>query len=171
MLVRQFSDIKGKIKMKKKQVAVIGLGLTGLSVVNYMLDEGYQVSVFDTRGHPPGENKLPADIPLFTGPLEGRKLLPFPLIIANPGIALSTPALQMVIKAGGEIIGDIELFARKLKTPAFAHAKCVTITGTNGKSTVTTMLGAMASAANIKVAVGGNIGVPALDFINIYFIS
>jgi len=170
-----FNDIKGKIKMKKKQVAVIGLGLTGLSVVNHMLAEGYQVSVFDTRGHPPGENKLPADVALFTGAIEARKLMPFPLIIASPGIAVSTPELQMVIKAGGEIIGDIELFARKLKTPAFAHAKCVAITGTNGKSTVTTMLGAMAEAAKIKVAVGGNIGVPALDIllpdINLYILE
>ncbi|MCK5818400.1 MAG: UDP-N-acetylmuramoyl-L-alanine--D-glutamate ligase [Psychromonas sp.] len=151
--------------MQKGQVAVIGLGLTGLSVVQHMLAQGYQVSVFDTREHPPSEDKLPVEAQLFTSPIEGSKLIQFSLIILSPGIALSTPALQIALKAGCEIIGDIELFARQLKMPSFAHAKCVTITGTNGKSTVTTMLGDMASAANIKVAVGGNIGVPALNLL------
>ena len=120
--------------MQTKQAAVLGLGVTGLSVVNFLFLEGYQVTVFDTRALPPGKDKLSDQARLVTGPLVGEKLTAFPLIIASPGIALSTDALQIAIKAGCEIIGDIELFARKLKTPDFEHAKCVTITGSNGKS-------------------------------------
>ena len=152
--------------MEIKQAAVLGLGVTGLSVVNFLMSEGYQVTVFDTRDSPPGKDQLPVKIQLITGKLVGNKLALFPLIIASPGIALSTPALQKALFAGCEIIGDVELFARKLKTPEYKHAKCVTITGSNGKSTVTSLLGEMAKAANIKVAIGGNIGVPALDLLN-----
>ena len=152
--------------MEKKQVAVLGLGVTGLSVVNFLSLEGYQVTVFDTRDCPPGKDQLTQQTQLVTGPFEGNKLATFPLIIASPGIALSTPALQVALLAGAEIIGDIELFARKLKTPEYKQAKCVTITGSNGKSTVTSLLGEMAKAANINVAIGGNIGVPALDLLS-----
>ena len=149
-----------------KQVAVLGLGMTGLSSVNFLLREGYEVTVFDTRDNPPGADKLGVNVELIKGPLIGKKLANFKLIISSPGIALSTPALQFAAHAGSEIIGDIELFARQLKTPAYRHAKLVIITGSNGKSTVTDLLGVMASEAKIAVAVGGNIGVPALDLLS-----
>ena len=152
--------------MERKQVAVLGLGVTGLSVVNFLSLKGYQVTVFDTRACPPGKEKLSQEIQLVTGPLDGKKLLLFPLIIASPGIALSTPALQIALSAGCEIIGDIELFARELKTPEYQHAKCVTITGSNGKSTVTSLLGEIAKTAKVNVGVGGNIGIPALDLLS-----
>ncbi|MCP4326671.1 MAG: UDP-N-acetylmuramoyl-L-alanine--D-glutamate ligase, partial [Alteromonadales bacterium] len=103
---------------------------------------------------------------LIKGKLCGESLTLFPLIVSSPGIALATPALQFAINAGCEVIGDIELFARKLKTSAYQHAKCVTITGSNGKSTVTDLLGEMAVASGCKVAVGGNIGIPALDLLS-----
>lgn len=152
--------------MPSKQVAVLGLGLTGLSCVNFLLQAGYLVSVFDTRNNPPGEAQLNAEVKLIKGPLDGDLLARFELIIASPGIALSTPALQVAASVGCEIIGDIELFARQLKLPAYCHAKLVTITGSNGKTTVTSLLGEMALAANVKVAVGGNIGVPALALLS-----
>ena len=152
--------------MSSKQVAVLGLGMTGLSCVNFLLQEGYQVTVFDTRSNPPGTDKLSAVVKLIKGPLSGEILADFALIIASPGIALSTPALQFAADAGCEIIGDIELFARQLKTPPYRHAKLVTITGSNGKSTVTSLLGEMAREAEIAVAVGGNIGIPALDLLS-----
>lgn len=152
--------------MQAKQVAVLGLGVTGLSVVNFLSSEEYQVTVFDTRDCPPGKDKLTQQTKLVSGPLEGDKLAEFPLIIASPGIALSTPALQTALSAGCEIIGDIELFARKLKTAEYKQAKCVTITGSNGKSTVTSLLGEMAKSDNVNVAIGGNIGVPALDLLS-----
>lgn len=152
--------------MLEKKVAVLGLGITGLSCVNFLRREGYQVSVFDTRENPPGADKLSAQVELIKGPLSGELLADFALIIVSPGIALSTPALQHAAQAGCEIIGDIELFARKLKTDSYRHAKLVTITGSNGKSTVTSLLGEMALEADVKAAVGGNIGIPALDLLS-----
>ena len=152
--------------MAQSKVAIIGLGITGLATVNYLLKSGYHVSVFDTRIAPPGEDKLDPQVNLFKGPLCGENLAKFPLIISSPGIALSTPALQSAIDAGCNVIGDIELFAQKLKTTPYQHAKCVTITGSNGKSTVTSLLGEMAKEAGVSVAVGGNIGIPALDLLS-----
>lgn len=151
--------------MSKQQIAVLGLGETGLSCVNFLLNQGKQVTVFDTRQTPPGEDKLDSSVKLLKGELSGELLAKFDLIIASPGIALATPALQFALAKGCEVIGDIELFARELKKPAYAHAKLVTISGSNGKSTVTSLLGEMAVAAKIKVAVGGNIGIPALDLL------
>lgn len=151
--------------MQKSQVAVLGLGLTGLSTVNFLLAEGYSVSVFDTRDTPPGVDKLASNVKLITGALCGQTLSAFELIISSPGIALATPAIEFALAAGCEVIGDIELFARQLKTTPYQHAKCVTITGSNGKSTVTSLLGEMANNSGVKVAVGGNIGIPALDLL------
>ena len=152
--------------MDNKQVAVIGLGLTGLSCVNFLCLQGYQVTVFDTRSNPPGNDQLAASVKLVKGPLSGEKLASFELIIASPGIALSTPALKFAAESGCEIIGDIELFARALTSGPYHHAKLVTITGSNGKSTVTSLLGEMAKEANVKVAVGGNFGTPALELLS-----
>ncbi|ABM02982.1 UDP-N-acetylmuramoylalanine--D-glutamate ligase [Psychromonas ingrahamii 37] len=152
--------------MSNQQIAVLGLGETGLSCVNFLLKQGEQVTVFDTRQSPPGEDKLDSSVKLIKGELSFELLAKFNLIIASPGIALATPALQFALANGCEIIGDIELFARELSKPAYAHAKLVTISGSNGKSTVTSLLGEMAVAAKIKVAVGGNIGIPALDLLS-----
>lgn len=151
--------------MSNQQIAVLGLGKTGLSCVNFLLKQGEQVTVFDTRQSPPGEDKLDSSVKLIKGELSGELLAKFDLIIASPGIALATPALQFAVANGCEVIGDIELFARELKQPDYAHAKLVTISGSNGKSTVTSLLGEMAVAAKVKVAVGGNIGIPALDLL------
>ncbi|MFQ3175500.1 MAG: UDP-N-acetylmuramoylalanine--D-glutamate ligase [Psychromonas sp.] len=152
--------------MSNQQIAVLGLGETGLSCVNFLLKQGEQVTVFDTRQNPPGEDKLDGAVELFKGELSFELLAKFDLIIASPGIALATPALQFALAKGCEIIGDIELLARELAKPAYRHAKLVTISGSNGKSTVTSLLGEMAIAAKIKVAVGGNIGIPALDLLD-----
>ncbi|WP_019615032.1 UDP-N-acetylmuramoyl-L-alanine--D-glutamate ligase [Psychromonas ossibalaenae] len=151
--------------MSDKKVAVLGLGATGLSCVNFLLSQNYDVTVFDTRQLPPGEDKLNASVELIKGQLDAGLLAEFKLIIASPGIALATPALQFALQAGCEIIGDIELFARAQQQPEYAHAKLVTITGSNGKSTVTSLLGEMACEAGVKTAVGGNIGIPALDLL------
>jgi UDP-N-acetylmuramoylalanine--D-glutamate ligase len=148
------------------KVAVLGLGITGLSTVNFLLAEGYLVSVFDTREAPPGEDRLGKHVKLIKGPLSSKSLNEFPLIISSPGIALATPALQHAVRFGCEVIGDIELFARVLKRDPYQHAKCVTITGSNGKSTVTSLLGEMALKSGVNVAIGGNIGIPALDLLS-----
>ncbi|WP_354624424.1 UDP-N-acetylmuramoyl-L-alanine--D-glutamate ligase [Psychromonas sp. MME2] len=151
--------------MDKQQVGVIGLGVTGVSCVDFLHAQGYRVTVFDTRDCPPEVDKLNGDVTLLLGPLTGTELAKFPLLVVSPGLPLSLPAIQFAIEQGVEVIGDIELFARQLQTQPYQHAKLVTITGSNGKSTVTTLLGEMAKQDNINVAVGGNIGIPALQLL------
>ncbi|WP_058912249.1 UDP-N-acetylmuramoyl-L-alanine--D-glutamate ligase [Entomohabitans teleogrylli] len=139
-----------------KKVVIIGLGLTGLSCVNFFLARGVTPRVMDTRVAPPGLDKLPPEVDRWLGDLNDEWLLGSDLIVASPGIALANPALRAAADAGVEIVGDVELFCRE------AQAPIVAITGSNGKSTVTTLVGEMAKAAGINVGVGGNIGVPAL---------
>ena len=142
-----------------KQVVIIGLGKTGLSCVTYFRQRGITPLIMDTRENPPGKESLPADCRLIAGPLDTDVLCSASLIVASPGVALASPALQAAKAAGVEIIGDIELFAREAKAPIVA------ITGSNGKSTVTSLVGLMAGQAGFKVGVGGNIGTPALDLL------
>ena len=110
----------------------------------------------DTRVSPPGLEKLPENVERWTGSLNDTWLLTADLIVASPGMALAHPSLVDAAAAGVEIVGDIELFCREAQAPVVA------ITGSNGKSTVTTLVGEMAKAAGWQVGVGGNIGLPAL---------
>ncbi|ELM3721476.1 UDP-N-acetylmuramoyl-L-alanine--D-glutamate ligase [Edwardsiella piscicida] len=142
-----------------KRVVIIGLGLTGLSCVDFFMDRGVVPRVIDTRATPPGLDKLPASVERHLGSIEQSWLMDADLIVASPGIPLSSPALDRAAQAGVEIVGDIELFCRE------AQAPIVAITGSNGKSTVTTLVGEMARAAGWQVGVGGNIGVPALSLL------
>ncbi|MGL9750708.1 MAG: UDP-N-acetylmuramoyl-L-alanine--D-glutamate ligase [Symbiopectobacterium sp.] len=139
-----------------KNVVIIGLGITGLSCVDFFLTRGVTPRVVDTRVSPPGLDKLPAEVDRHLGSLNEDWLLAADLIVASPGITLATPALADAAAAGVEIVGDIELFCRE------AQAPIVAITGSNGKSTVTTLVGEMAKAVDWLVGVGGNIGLPAL---------
>lgn len=151
--------------MSAQQIAIIGLGETGLSCVNYYLKKGINVTVFDTRELPPGKDQLGESTTLICGPLKSTLLSVFQTLVVSPGIAIATPEIAAAALAGVEVIGDIELFARELNGH-YPDAKLVTITGSNGKSTVTSLLGEMAKKAGVKVAVGGNIGVPALDLLD-----
>lgn len=139
-----------------KKVVIIGLGLTGLSCVDFFLARGVTPRVIDTRISPPGLDKLPENVERHLGDMNQEWLLDADLIVASPGIALASPALSVVAEAGVEIVGDIELFCREAQVPIVA------ITGSNGKSTVTTLVGEMAKSAGWNVGVGGNIGLPAL---------
>ncbi|WP_337224998.1 UDP-N-acetylmuramoyl-L-alanine--D-glutamate ligase [Proteus terrae] len=142
-----------------KKVVVVGLGITGLSCVDFFIRQGVTPKVIDTRQKPGGLDKLPADVEYHTGSFHQAWLNDADLIISSPGIALSTPELVEAANHGVEIVGDIELFCCEAKAPIVA------ITGSNGKSTVTTLVGEMASADGIRVGVGGNIGVPALTLL------
>ena len=142
-----------------RKVVIIGLGITGLSCVDFFLAQGVTPRVMDTRVSPPGLDKLPEAVERYVGGINSDWLMASDLIIASPGIALSHPALSEAADAGIEIIGDIELFCRE------AQAPIVAITGSNGKSTVTTLVGEMARAAGWQVGVGGNIGLPALTLL------
>ncbi|MEX2961305.1 UDP-N-acetylmuramoyl-L-alanine--D-glutamate ligase [Microbulbifer sp. TYP-18] len=154
------------IATSQKKV-VIGIGATGVSVVRYLLRGGHTPVVVDSRSQPPGLEAFRHQFPqltLQTGPLDPATLLSASEIIASPGVALSQPALVQAAGAGIPIVGDIELFARELD--GLAHKpQIAAITGSNGKSTVTTLLGRMAAEAGTRVGVGGNIGVPVLDML------
>lgn len=139
-----------------KKVVIIGLGMTGLSCVDFFMDRGVTPRVMDTRVAPAGLDKLPEAVERYVGGLNEDWLLTADLIVASPGIALAHPSLSAAADAGVEIVGDIELFCREAQAPIIA------ITGSNGKSTVTSLVGEMAKAAGLNVGVGGNIGLPAL---------
>ncbi|ELV8623853.1 UDP-N-acetylmuramoyl-L-alanine--D-glutamate ligase [Vibrio cidicii] len=144
-----------------KNVVVVGLGITGLSVVKHLrkTQPQLQLKVMDTRPTPPGADKLPAGVELHTGGWNDVWLSQADLVVTNPGIALATPQIQAVLAKGTPVVGDIELFAWAADKPVLA------ITGSNGKSTVTDLCGVMANACGLKAAIGGNIGVPALDLL------
>lgn len=144
---------------QNKRITVIGLGKTGLSCVDFLLAKQANVRVIDTRKNPAGTDKLPTNVPLHKGSLNQDWLLDSDLIVVSPGIAIKTPEIQAALSAGVKVIGDIELFCREASKPIIA------ITGSNGKSTVTTLVYEMAKAAGLKVGMGGNIGIPALSLL------
>ncbi|WP_117235863.1 UDP-N-acetylmuramoyl-L-alanine--D-glutamate ligase [Vibrio maerlii] len=143
------------------KVVVVGLGITGLSVVKHLQKHlsVEQIRVIDTRDNPPGADKLATGIGLHAGGWNTEWLFDADLLVVNPGIALATPELVEARSRGIEIVGDIELFAWAVNAPVLA------ITGSNGKSTVTDLTGVMAKASGLSVGVGGNIGVPALQLL------
>jgi UDP-N-acetylmuramoylalanine--D-glutamate ligase len=146
-----------------KKIVIIGLGITGLSCVDYFLAQNVIPKVIDTRLSPSGLEQLDERVICHLGSLNLDWLLDADLIIASPGIALSTPELQKAIEKGIEIIGDVELFCREVNQQK--NKKVIAITGANGKTTVTTLVGDIIKSAGLKVGVGGNIGEPALSLL------
>ncbi|HEY3784482.1 MAG TPA: UDP-N-acetylmuramoyl-L-alanine--D-glutamate ligase [Steroidobacteraceae bacterium] len=148
---------------KPAAAVIVGLGRTGLSCVRYLRGLGWKVAVTDTREQPPELGHLreldPA-VPVRTGGLDTSLLEDAVCVVVSPGVALSGPFFREAHRRGLEIVGDIELFARA------ADAPVVGITGTNGKSTVTTLVGRMATRSGMDVRVGGNLGEPALDLLS-----
>jgi UDP-N-acetylmuramoylalanine--D-glutamate ligase len=150
------------LTMNSLNYVVVGLGVTGLSCARYLQRQGCRFSVMDTRENAPNAASFAADFPgvsLTLGAYDTERLHQADVIVLSPGIALSTPEIQAEIKRGAKVVGDIELFAEAVKAPVIA------ITGTNAKSTVTTLVGLMMEAAGYQTAVGGNLGVPALDLL------
>ncbi|HEY8940480.1 MAG TPA: UDP-N-acetylmuramoyl-L-alanine--D-glutamate ligase [Cellvibrio sp.] len=146
-----------------KVKAVVGTGITGLSVARFLAARQQAFVLLDTRTNPPNLEKIQQEFPGVTvecGELDLQTLLACDEIIVSPGVAVATPAIEQAKNAGIPVVGDIELFVR------YAKAPIVAITGSNAKSTVTTLVGEMATAAGIKVAVGGNLGTPALELLN-----
>ncbi|MCL1137980.1 UDP-N-acetylmuramoyl-L-alanine--D-glutamate ligase [Shewanella pneumatophori] len=144
---------------------VLGLGATGLSVVRYLCGQGITPLVMDSRAVPPGADVLAAEFPqveLIAGGFDCRYLVQAEQIVISPGIACETPEVRVAFDMGIEVIGDVELFAREVSK---TDAKVIGITGSNGKTTVTTLVGEIAKASGCSYAVGGNIGVPALDLL------
>ncbi|HXH55342.1 MAG TPA: UDP-N-acetylmuramoyl-L-alanine--D-glutamate ligase [Gammaproteobacteria bacterium] len=138
---------------------IIGLGETGFSCAQHYAAQGIPVIVMDSREHPPRLTELKKNyphIPVYTGIFPKEILAKAKTVVLSPGISQDHPDIIHSISPQTEIIGDIELLARNITAPVVA------ITGSNGKSTVTTLVGEMAKAAGIHIGVGGNLGTPVL---------
>ena len=155
-----------RLNLKDKRVLVLGLGETGLSVLRWLGRHGAILSVADTRGEPPNlamlRDELP-DVNISLGAFSEAVFENAEIIVASPGVAVAGPLLApqvaAAIQRGVPVVGDVELFAQ-YKSP---HARVIAITGANGKTTVTTLVGEMCRAAGLNVVVAGNIGLPVLD--------
>ncbi len=142
---------------------VVGLGLTGYSVARFLLERGYRCRVQDTRDLPPylGELKSRfADVDFHAPDLSAEWLDWADVLVMSPGLSVRRDEIREAAARGKQIVGDIELFARLVRGPVIA------ITGSNGKSTVTTLVGDMIRADGLQPAVGGNLGRPALDLLD-----
>jgi len=145
------------------KVLIVGLGETGLSIAHFLHKQAIPFAVIDSRDNPPCSAALLQDYPdiaVFTGGFSKPAFKVATHLLVSPGVCLREKAIQGAIKAGAKLVSDIDLFACATDKPIVA------ITGSNGKSTVTTMLGAMANEDRIKTAIGGNLGIPALDLLD-----
>lgn len=148
---------------KKSLYVIVGLGKTGLSCVHYLLESGHLVAVTDDRAIPPGLHELRTSfpqVPVCVGEFSEEMLSQADVLVLSPGVPKAHPLVQAQINRGACVLGDIELFAKQAKAPIVA------ITGSNGKSTVTTLVGEMAKEAGLNVGVGGNLGTPALSLLS-----
>mgnify|MGYP000182030518 CR=1 FL=1 len=146
----------------RKKIVIVGLGKTGLSCARHLHQSNNEIMVMDSRPTPPGVADLKELFPavkFVLGAFDKDILCQADEIILSPGVPLSNGAIQEAKKKGVKVRGDIDLFAE------VANAPIIAITGSNGKSTVTTLLGDMAKQAGWDVGVGGNLGVPALDLL------
>ena len=141
---------------------VVGLGATGWSVAQYLSGRGQAFVLTDTRAEPADLARFLQAFPQAVwhpGPLNAEALLEYETWVVSPGVSLQEPVVQQAQAAGCRLLGDIALFSEAAQRPLIA------ITGSNGKSTVTSLIGHLLQAAGQQVLVGGNIGVPALDLL------
>ncbi len=146
----------------ESRVLIVGLGDTGFSVARFLHHHGIKYAIVDSRHQPPRLEELLAELPdsaFFTGGFEQAAFDVASHIVVSPGLSLQEAAIQQAVQRGVRLISDIDLFACACDQPVAA------ITGSNGKSTVTAMLGAMGNKAGLKTVIGGNFGVPALDLL------
>lgn len=149
------------VNLNGKKIAVVGLGISNIAVIGYLLKHDLKrLSVFDTRMNPPYVDELPRGVDLNLGPLSAELLKSFDIIVSSPGISINLPELKEAADSGVQVIGDIELFAFEAKAPVIG------ITGSNGKSTVTALVASMADCDGRKVAVGANFGVAVFDILS-----
>lgn len=155
MLMRTFVPLA-------EPVLVIGAGATGLSCARFLQTRASEVRVMDTRQAPPAEQalrELPKPPRLFFGGWVADALRGVGTVLVSPGVDPRTLELARLRQAGVPVIGDVELFARHVEAPVLA------ITGSNGKSTVTAMVGVLLTGHGLRVGIGGNYGTPALDLL------
>ncbi len=146
-----------------QQIVVVGLGKTGYSVIAFFVARDINVVAMDTREQTPFSGLVQKEFPqvkVYLGGLVQGVLNSASKIVVSPGLPLSTPEIQVAIQQGVAVVGDIQVFAD------YARAPVIAITGSNAKSTVTSLVGLMAQDAGVNVAIGGNLGTPALDLID-----
>ncbi|MGF7180697.1 UDP-N-acetylmuramoylalanine--D-glutamate ligase [Tunturiibacter psychrotolerans] len=149
--------------LKNKRVLVVGLGKSGLSAAMFLRAQGARVTVSDSRSAVALAKEIPAlleaGIMVESG---GHGLLTFrrqDLIVVSPGVPMDTPEVKQVVAFGLTVIGELELASRYLL------GEVVAITGSNGKTTTTTLVGKILSDAGMPTQVGGNIGLPVIDLV------
>lgn len=151
------------MELKGKHCIVVGLGDTGFSAAKWLARQGACVTVADSRAVPPNLDALKTALPqveLRLGAFSASTFADADLLVVSPGVALATKEIAGAIAGGIPAVGDVELLAQAI---AGKGCKMIAITGANGKSTVTSMVGAMCAAAGLKTEVAGNIGLPVLD--------
>lgn len=144
------------------RLLIVGLGETGYSVAQFLQQTPIKFAVIDSRRNPPLIDSLRQQMPdvaVFCGGFTPAAFEVATHLIVSPGVSLQEPMLAQALLAGAKLMSDIDLFACATAKPVIA------ITGSNGKSTVTTMLGDMGKAAGVKTAIGGNLGTPALNLL------
>ena len=145
-----------------KRILVVGLGATGLSCARFLNAQGAEIAVTDSRNVPPGletlRDEMP-DIAVFVGGFDVDAFMSADVLVVSPGVSLREPLIIEARARGVEILGDVEIFAH------YAQAPVIAITGSNGKSTVTSLVAEMARESGLKTAMGGNIGTPVLDLL------
>jgi UDP-N-acetylmuramoylalanine--D-glutamate ligase len=145
------------------RVLVVGLGKTGYSIARFLAERQIKFAVADSRENPPCLTELRETLPdagVFLGGFQAAAFSAATHLIVSPGVALEEPEIATAARRGVAVLGDLDLFACVAKAPVIG------ITGSNGKSTVTTLAGLMAEAAGRKVKVGGNLGTPMLDLLD-----
>jgi UDP-N-acetylmuramoylalanine--D-glutamate ligase len=150
------------MEFRDRAILVLGLGATGHSVARWLTRRGARVTVADTRREPPGAAALTRQCPdaaLRAGAFTADLFATCELIVISPGVAKDQPTIREAVARGVPLLGDVELFARHLP-PA---QRVLAITGSNGKSTVTSLAGELCVAAGRSTVVAGNIGLPVLD--------
>jgi len=153
------------LDLKDRKVLVLGLGDTGMSMTRWLARHGAQVSVADSREAPPHARELAhglPQVPLACGAFKRASFEGIDLIAISPGVDRRESEVALAIKNGMPVVGDVELFVQGLREVGDSP-KLIAITGSNGKSTVTEMAGAMCRHAKLNTVVAGNIGLPVLD--------
>jgi UDP-N-acetylmuramoylalanine--D-glutamate ligase len=151
------------IIVTNRKTAILGMGVTGISVASFFSSKGMSFDFVDSRSEPPNRKLVEADYPkadIAIGAFDADFLCRYDRLIVSPGISLAEPALVKAKQQGVELLGDLELFLEQAKVPV------VIISGSNGKSTVTALLGKMAQDSGISVGIGGNLGTPMLDLLD-----
>ncbi len=162
-LIQQTLETQLGLNVETSRIVVVGMGKTGISVAKFLKQCNFKFAMVDSRGKPPGIEELTEMMPevaVFTGGFDQSAFKVATHIIVSPGVSLDEYTIKKTVESGAALIGEIDLFA------CATDAAVVAITGSNGKSTVTSMLGDMLEQSGKQFAIGGNLGQPALDLLN-----